>query len=418
MSLVKVMLNGNEVKYDNTEFELIEFDLLSEEGKDYLHYVGDGKNVRNPKGNISCRNMFGGCYNLKELDLSNFDTSNIEDMNSMFEGCESLKELDLSNFDTGKVEDMSYMFNGCRALRSLDLSNFNTVKVKDMSYMFNGCGLDGIDLSSFETFNVKNFECMFSSNKNLGFLDISLFEISNDSNVDGIFSYCANLMDFYIDKDALSVVEKGKNTFKGCNHINIIETQKDNLRILELDLLKGVNAKEAYKKQKDRYLTSDSDFISILYKVRPDSPMVSSYVSKVLLPKIEKCFNEGMSVRDVRKNLYKNYSICLSDDVLVSFLKCFYIVGLDTKSITYESSESLLDSKYEDEFIPYYTDIEEIKEDNKIEDLNRKKILSYFNFVNGDSSVTVGDVIEIAYKHFNKRFVNETILSILGNECI
>lgn len=521
MSLVRAMLNRyNEVEYDNTEFELIEFDLMSEDGIDYLHYIGDGKNVRNPKGNISCRNMFGGCYNLKELDLSNFDTSNVEDMNSMFEGCESLKELDLSNFDTDKVEDMSCMFNGCRALnyinlsnfntsnvrnmkhmfrgccvlrsldlsnfdtsnarnmkhmfdgsalRYLDLSNFNTSRVEDMSYMFNGCcalrsldlsnfdtsnvrnmgymfngcalksldlskfnttrvedmaymfndcDLVGIDLNSFETFNVKNFECMFSNNKNLGFLDISMFEVSRDSNVDGMISYCDNLMDFYIDKDALSVVEKGKNAFKCCNHINVIETKKGNLRVLELDLLKGVSVKEAYKKQKDKYLTPDSDFINILYNVVPDSPMIGSYARKVLLPKIEKCLKEGMSVRDVRKQLYKKYSTCLADDALISSLKRFYIVDLDTKSIIYENSESLVDSKYRDESATYHRGIEGLKEDDKVEDLVRKKVWSYFNFVNGDSSVTIGEVAERAYEHFNKRFVNEAILSLLNNEHI
>lgn len=520
MSLVRAILNGyNEVEYDNTEFELVKFEI-SDDSKDYLHYIGNGKRVRNPKGNISCRNMFGGCYNLKELDLSNFDTSNIEDMYGMFEGCESLKELDLSNFDTGKVEDMSYMFNGCSALshldlsnfdtsnvrnmkymfrcccalRSLDLSNFNTsnvrnmkhmfdssvlryldlsnfdtskvedmsymfngccalrsldlsnfdtsrvrnmshmfngcalksldlpkfntAKVENMSYMFNDCDLVGIDLNSFETFNVKNFECMFSNNKNLGFLDISMFEVSEDSVVDEMISCCANLMDFYIDRDALNVVEKGKNAFKCCNHINVIETKKSYLRVLELDLLKCVSVKEAYKKQKDKYSTPDSDFINILYKVVPDSPMIGSYARKVLLPKIEKCFNEGMSVRDVRKELYKNYSTCLSDDALISSLKLFYIVDLNAKSVIYESSEGLLDSKYRDESATYYRGTEGLKEDDKVEDLVRNKVWSYFNFVNGNSCVTIGEVAERAYEHFNKRFVNEAILSILNNEYI
>ncbi len=62
--------------------------------------------------------------------------------------------------------------------------------------------------------------------------------------------------------------------------------------------------------------------------------------------------------------------------------------------------------------------IKELKEDDKVEDLVRKKVWSYFNFVNGDSSVTIGEVAEMAYEHFNKRYVNEAILSILDNEYI
>ena len=48
---------------------------------------------------ISCDSMFSGCSNLKELDLSNFNTKNIESMPKMFYGCSSLKSLDVSKFE-------------------------------------------------------------------------------------------------------------------------------------------------------------------------------------------------------------------------------------------------------------------------------------------------------------------------------
>jgi surface protein len=60
-------------------------------------------------------------------------------MGGMFYGCESLTSLDLSNFNTTKVENMSWMFCGCKSLTSLDLSNFNTAKVEDISWMFVDC---------------------------------------------------------------------------------------------------------------------------------------------------------------------------------------------------------------------------------------------------------------------------------------
>ena len=37
--------------------------------------------------------MFYGCSPLKELNLNNFNTSNVTDMNGMFYGCSSLKKL-------------------------------------------------------------------------------------------------------------------------------------------------------------------------------------------------------------------------------------------------------------------------------------------------------------------------------------
>ena len=73
--------------------------------------------------------------NIVELDLSNFDTSQVTDMQFMFSGT-SLTSLNLSNFDTSKVMKMSNMFFNMRNLTSLNLTNFNTSKVTDMEDMF------------------------------------------------------------------------------------------------------------------------------------------------------------------------------------------------------------------------------------------------------------------------------------------
>ena len=60
-------------------------------------------------------------------------------MNNMFCGCCQLKELDLSNFNTNNVTDMSWMFYSCRSLKELNLFNFNTNNVTDMREMFDCC---------------------------------------------------------------------------------------------------------------------------------------------------------------------------------------------------------------------------------------------------------------------------------------
>ena len=86
---------------------------------------------------------------LSFVDLSNFDTSQVIDMNSMLYGCSSLKSLDLSNFDTSQVTDMGWMFYNCSSLESLDLSNFDTSQVSDMNSMFYNCNsLKSLDLSN------------------------------------------------------------------------------------------------------------------------------------------------------------------------------------------------------------------------------------------------------------------------------
>ena len=44
----------------------------------------------------------------------------------MFIGCKSLISLNLSNFNTEKVTNMNMLFYGCCSLRLIDLSNFDT----------------------------------------------------------------------------------------------------------------------------------------------------------------------------------------------------------------------------------------------------------------------------------------------------
>ena len=57
--------------------------------------------------------MFSNCSSLKKLNLSNFNTNNVSNMNTMFSGCESLIELNLNNFNTDASTKMNHMFYGC-----------------------------------------------------------------------------------------------------------------------------------------------------------------------------------------------------------------------------------------------------------------------------------------------------------------
>ena len=96
--------------------------------------------------------MFSNCKNLSSLDLSNFNTEKVTDMNKMFYNCNKLSSLDLSNFNTEKVTNMSGMFFGCSALTTIYASdNFKTDKVTVSSNMFGGCtNLKGYDSSKID----------------------------------------------------------------------------------------------------------------------------------------------------------------------------------------------------------------------------------------------------------------------------
>ena len=52
-------------------------------------------------------------------------------MNFMFHGCSTLKELNLNNFNTNNVTDMDYMFSKCSDELKLKLkSKFNEFEEK------------------------------------------------------------------------------------------------------------------------------------------------------------------------------------------------------------------------------------------------------------------------------------------------
>lgn len=144
-----------------------------------------------------------GLKDIKDLDLSNFNTSSVTDMSEMFCDLENLAFFDLSNFDTSNVTNMSYMLAGMNSLTFLDLSNFNTSKVTDMSGMFDALSsLTSLDLSNFDTSKVTNMYAMFANMSSLISLNLSNFDTSKVTNMRYMFS----LTNEYVISDRLEVI--------------------------------------------------------------------------------------------------------------------------------------------------------------------------------------------------------------------
>jgi surface protein len=57
--------------------------------------------------------MFYECSALKELNLSNFNTNNVTNINHMFNKCSSLKEFNCANFNAKKIININEIFRGC-----------------------------------------------------------------------------------------------------------------------------------------------------------------------------------------------------------------------------------------------------------------------------------------------------------------
>ena len=187
--------------------------------------------------------------NIKDLDISNFDTSKVTQMSGMFSGMSSLTSLDLSNFNTSEVWDMDNMFSGMSSLTSLNLSNFDTSGVAYMRWMFSDMSsltsfkfshfghfyvkMDGmfsgmssltsLDLSNFDTSAATSMRMMFSDMSSLTSLDLSSFNTSNVTDMEGMFYNVSSLTSLDLSNLDTSKVDDMVGMFRGMSSLTSLK---------------------------------------------------------------------------------------------------------------------------------------------------------------------------------------------------
>ena len=167
--------------------------------------------------------MFSFCYDIIEIDLSNFDSSKIKSMNNMFVSCNSLININFTNFKTSKVTDMSNLFVNCISLKSLDLSLFDTSNVETMFSMFHGCySLTSLNLSYFNTSKVKEMKQMFFQCSNLTSLDLSHFNSSQVTTIDSMFYKCSSLKYLFLPNFNKSKISSITKVFYDCTSLEFV----------------------------------------------------------------------------------------------------------------------------------------------------------------------------------------------------
>ena len=123
--------------------------------------------------------MFSNCHSLTSIDIFNFDTKSVNNMQYMFYDCTSLKSPNLSNFDTSLVTDMQNMFSQCYSLTSINISSFDTSLVTNMKKMFYNClSITSLNISNFDTSLVTNMANMFEGCASLIYLNLKNFSIN------------------------------------------------------------------------------------------------------------------------------------------------------------------------------------------------------------------------------------------------
>ncbi len=179
----------------------------------------------------SMREMFYQCNSLKKLDLSKFNTSKVTDMYYMFGGCYSLQTLDLKNFNTENVENMSRMFHNCNSLTTLNVSSFNTSKVTNMAYMFQVCRqLTQLDLSNFDTSNVTDMTFMLSNLNNVQKINLSNANFDSVKSYDNMLTYTNSWKNAIIivkDENAKSFIQSRLDEVGNTAEIQISNGQQE-----------------------------------------------------------------------------------------------------------------------------------------------------------------------------------------------
>ncbi|MCT3305406.1 BspA family leucine-rich repeat surface protein, partial [Lactiplantibacillus pentosus] len=154
--------------------------------------------------------MFAGFFLpvAMSLNLVNFDTRKVLNMQGMFKGYVNFKDNYLGYLQTGNVTDMSYMLSGLVNHTQFTWSNnLDTHSVTTMAYMFsdspdmetfvwkqqlsmdqvtdmqgmfaNDIALAHVDFDQFDTSQVTDMTAMFSGDTLLATLDLTSFDTSN-----------------------------------------------------------------------------------------------------------------------------------------------------------------------------------------------------------------------------------------------
>ena len=165
---------GEKQKILNSKYKYVPTEVLANgkssfiESGNTISNLQEEENIIIMKWNYTikdCEDMFYTLTNLLDVDLSNFDASELTTMMYMFLGCSNLTSINLNNLNTPKLNNLWMTFSGCSSLLSADLSSLDTSLVTSMSSMFSNCNsLKSIIFgSNFNTSKIENFASFFFS---------------------------------------------------------------------------------------------------------------------------------------------------------------------------------------------------------------------------------------------------------------
>ena len=181
------------------EIDLTEFDTTNIVDMDYMFLeadLGDCFSLGSPT-NAQATNTESSSIdaqaNTPGRNTLTLNTEGVTSMNGMFKDCK-VKHLDLSSLRTNNVTDFSDMFCSCNDLIDLNVDGFDTSNAEDFHGMFQGCiKLTQLNVKHFNVDNVLHMSCLFSKCLRLKVIDLESWDFSQVSDANEMFAYCEKL---------------------------------------------------------------------------------------------------------------------------------------------------------------------------------------------------------------------------------
>lgn len=149
------------------ELDLSSFDTKSVKYMDYMFEDATAKIINIMSFDTSnvtdMSGMFFGTSVKSIFGLEKLNTSNVKNMEIMFAYIDT-NLINISGFNTKNVETMHGMFSNSKVTKIIGLQNFDTSNVADMREMFDNLNIDELDLSSFDLSNIKTIVCNEAKN--------------------------------------------------------------------------------------------------------------------------------------------------------------------------------------------------------------------------------------------------------------
>ena len=112
-----------------------------------------------------CSYMFYNCNNIYQIDLSQFNTSNVKNMESMFAFCTDLICVDLSFLDMNNIQNMDNMFFFCYRLEGIKLKHLGNIDTSRKNMFYSCNNLKILDLTSLNENDNFDIDWLIKENK-------------------------------------------------------------------------------------------------------------------------------------------------------------------------------------------------------------------------------------------------------------